>query len=234
MTRRHREETTMALRKIDPKKLSSALRRLRKQELLDLLHDALKLVPEAEIEALVGGYVDLDKLRLRARMGQLLTEVKDFERSSLAGDYYESFRVNSRNFMDTSEGTELWIDECHRLLDLCRIQAESGDPAEVREAMEIIFGLLQSLDEDPDEIIFFADEAGAWQVGVNWIEVFPAWFRCLSATTEPEEYARRVIEVVDQHDSYDRARHFTAARKAGTPAQAKALGPQRRRKTKST
>ena len=144
--------------------------------------------------------------------------------------YYESFNVNSKNFMDKSEGTESWIDECHRLLELCEIHAESDDPAEVCEALEIIFGLLRSIDEEPDEIIFFADEAGAWQVGVDWLKVLPVWFRCLSATTEPEEYARRVVEVVDQHDSHDRAKHFTAARKAGTPAQAKALGPQRRRK----
>jgi hypothetical protein len=110
------------------------------------------------------------------------------------------------------------------------IHTESGDPAEVCEAIEIIFGLLRSIGEEPDEIIFFANEAGTWQVGVDWSEVLPVWFLCLSATTEPEEYARRVVQLVDQHDSYNRTKHFTAARKAGTPAQAKALGPQRRRK----
>ena len=230
MTPRHREKTTMALQKLDSKKLGNALRRLRKRELLDLLDDALDSLPESEIESLVEGYVDLEKLRPSLRKGQLLAEVREFERSSLAGDYYESFNVNSKNFMDKSEGTEAWIDECHRLLEFCEIHAVSGDPAEVCEALEIIFGLLRSIDDEPDEIIFFADEAGAWQVGVDWLEVLPVWFQCLSATTEPEEYARRVVEVVDQHDSYDRAKHFTAARKAGTPAQAKALGPQRRRK----
>lgn len=220
----------MALQKLDSKKLGNALRRLRKQELLDLLDDALELLPESELEELLEDHVDLDKLRPSLRKGQLLAEVKRFEKSSLAGDYYESFNVNSENFMDESEGTESWIDECHRLLELCEIHAESGDPAEVCKVIEIIFGLLRSIDEEPDEIIFFADEAGAWQVGVDRSEVLPVWFRCLSATTDPEEYARRVVQIVDQHDSYNRAKHFTAARKAGTPAQAKALGPQRRRK----
>jgi hypothetical protein len=220
----------MTLQKLDSKKLGNTLRRLRKQELLDLLDDALKLLPESEIEALVEGYADLDKLRPSLRKGQILAEVRQFERSSLAGDYYESFNVNSHNFMDKSEGTESWIDECHRLLELCGIHTESGDPAEVCEAIEIIFGLLRSIGEEPDEIIFFANEAGTWQVGVDWSEVLPVWFLCLSATTEPEEYARRVVQLVDQHDSYNRTKHFTAARKAGTPAQAKALGPQRRRK----
>jgi len=224
----------MARQKLDVEKLSKALRRLRKQELLDLLDDALEMLPQSKVEALVEDYVDLDKLRpSRLLQGQLLAEVKRFEMSSLAGDYYESFNVNSKNYMDKSEGTESWIDECHRLLNLCEIHAESGDPAEECEALEIVFSLVRSLDEEPDEIIFFADEAGAWQVCVDWRKVLPVWFRCLSATTEPEEYARRVVEVVDRHDSFDRSKHFTAARKAGTPAQAKALGPQRKRKKRT-
>ncbi|KPQ32440.1 MAG: hypothetical protein HLUCCA11_21550, partial [Phormidesmis priestleyi Ana] len=35
----------------------------------------------------------------------LLEHVLDFQLESLAGEYYESFNVNSRNFMDKSQGT---------------------------------------------------------------------------------------------------------------------------------
>src|SRR5262249_24272214 len=39
------------------------------------------------------------------------------------------------------------------------------------------FGLI---DEGHDDIVFFADEGGSWQVGIYWRKVFPPWFRCLS------------------------------------------------------
>ncbi len=84
----------MARQKLDFDKLRSALRRLRKQELLDLLDDALDLIPKTKLEALVEDYVDLDKIRPTSPgKGQLLAEVKRFEMSSLDGNYFESFRV---------------------------------------------------------------------------------------------------------------------------------------------
>lgn len=36
-----------------------------------------------------------------------------------------------------------------------------------------------------------ADEGGSWKVGVEWESVLPAWFRVLSATVGPAEYAQR-------------------------------------------
>lgn len=31
--------------------------------------------------------------------------------------------------------------------------------------------------------------------------MLPAWLTCLSATAEPDEYARRVVEVIENHES---------------------------------
>ncbi len=42
---------------------------------------------------------------------------------------------------------------------------------EAKEGFEILFSLLHKIDESPDDIIFFADEAGEWQVGVEWEKV---------------------------------------------------------------
>ncbi len=36
-------------------------------------------------------------------------------------------------------------------------------------------------------------------------------------TTEPEEYARRVLEVIEAHDSDSKAEHLATARKNATP-----------------
>jgi hypothetical protein len=47
-----------------------------------------------------------------------------------------------------------------------------------------------------DEVIFFADEAGSWQVGVDWRTVFPAYFAayfgCLAEAAAADEFAKPV------------------------------------------
>jgi hypothetical protein len=59
-------------------------------------------------------------------------------------------------------------------------------------------------------------------VGVEWAKVLPALFLCLSRTTEPDEYARRVGVVVDEFAGLDRAKHLSTARRLGTAAQRRA------------
>jgi hypothetical protein len=53
--------------------------------------------------------------------------------------------------------------------------------------MDILFGLLNHIDKGRDDVIFFEDEGGAWQVGVDWARVLPVWFKVLAATAGPEE-----------------------------------------------
>jgi hypothetical protein len=83
--------------------------------------------------------------------------------------------------------------------------------------------LLRHIDECLDDVIFFADEGGSWQVGVDWQRVLPAWFRCLSATSQPLEYATQVITVVDDFGHHARDKHMSSAKRVATPAQRKAL-----------
>jgi hypothetical protein len=94
--------------------------------------------------------------------------------------------------MDKSEGTELWISECNQFFDKCVELSGKGHHAEARKAMDLIFELLHQIDSSSDDIIFFADEGGSWQVGVNEEKVLPAYFRSLAAVAEPDEYAANV------------------------------------------
>jgi hypothetical protein len=89
--------------------------------------------------------------------------------------------------------------------------------------MDLLFELLAQLDTGDDEIIFFADEAGSWQVGIDDEKVLPAYFASLAAVAEPEEYAARVAEVIEERDSYASEKFLKAARKAANGAQRKAL-----------
>ena len=161
---------------IDREKLRVALRRMGQESLCYFLDDALDLLSPAQLRAVAKNHVDLKSVRPepKTKGRNPLDEVQAFERASLAREFHESFNVNSKNYMEKSNGTRTWIAECRRLLDRCVASAKVVDPTDVREAFEIIFSLLDRLDSGDDEVIFFADEAGAWQVGVEWEKVLPA------------------------------------------------------------
>jgi hypothetical protein len=204
---------------IDRHKLRAAIRKLRREDVFFMLYDAIELLPSAKLWKVVGKYLDPRSLRSdgdKATTANLLAEVRAFARASLAGEYYDCFDVNSRNSMEKSTGTTAWIADCHRLLKLCVDQARKPEPTDVLQAFDIIFGLLDRID-DGREIMFFADEAGAWQVGVH------SWFSILSATARPDEYGQRIVSLLKHHYDYGSTRTLALARKAATPAQREAL-----------
>lgn len=216
----------MAKRTVDPDKLHAALRKMTRGDLLVVLERALDHVPKSRLPEIVEGFVSFDALVVsdgRKKKTSVLAKVKAFHEASLNGDYYDGFDVNSKNFMDVSEGTEEWIAECERLLKDVLAFAAEGDSAEAREAFELLFALLLRIDEGEDDVVFFADEGGSWQVGVDWPNVLPAWFRCLAATAGPEEYARLVNSMINGFVRYDAPKYLAKARGAATREQKAAL-----------
>jgi len=182
-----------------------------------MLDEALELLPRAALQRIVGRYISLDDVRAdpAASRRTLLEDVRAFDAAARAGDYYQSFNVNSKNCMDKSAGTRSFTADFSRLLDLCvaafgeqrssRRPHVAGDPV----------ALHRYIDECNDDVVFFADEAGAWQIGVDWRTALPAWFRCLAKTAEPAEYARLVCKAIGEFDPHARVQHLAAARQAG-------------------
>jgi hypothetical protein len=95
--------------------------------------------------------------------------------------------------------------------------------APVREAFELLFALLRRLDEGNNDVVFFADEGGSWQVGVNWRTALSAYFRCLADGAPPDEYAREVDRTIKDFADYERPRHVAAARRVANTGQKTAL-----------
>jgi hypothetical protein len=135
----------------------------------------------------------------------------------------ESFMVDSKNYMEQSTGTTAWIAEYRRLLDRCVAEEKRGSLDDIQQAFDTLFGLLDYIDECNDDVIFFADEGGSWQVGVDWDRVLPPWFRVLSTTATPKEYAERIDSLLVHHYNYGRDKMLAVDRKAATPEQRKAL-----------
>ncbi len=211
---------------IDRDELRAAVRKLGHEQVFYMLYDAIDLLSLTKLHEIAKKRLDLRRLRPdseKATKTDLLADLKAFEKASLAGEYYESFRVNSKNYMEQSTGTTAWIAECRRLLDRCVTQGKKGNPTEVRQAFDIILGLLDHIDECRDDVVFFADEGGSWQVGVDWARVLPPWFEVLTATSVPTEYAARITALLEHLDRYSRDKMLAIARKTATPDQRKAL-----------
>jgi len=214
----------MTGRASDLDKLRTKLRALRRGDLLIIAERAAELVPRAKLEALLGDLVQVDAFESTTpKQTPLLKEVQKFHAASLGGRYFESFCVDSRNFMERSVGTDAFIAEFDRLLGKCVRAADTAPRNVVREAFELLFGLLRHIDEAHDDVIFFADEAGSWQVGIDWRAVFPAYFRCLADTAVAEEFARTVDQAIRDFADYERPHHLKAARKVASAAQQAAL-----------
>jgi hypothetical protein len=208
---------------IDLEKLRVALRRLSRGNLLIVAERAIEIVPKAKLRAVVADMVQLDELAERKRgPTPLLEEVRTFVDASLRGDYYESFNVNSRNYMEKSEGTEAFIAEIDRLFGKCVKAATKGPRATVRMAFELLLAVLHRIDEDSDSVVFFADEGGVWQVGVDWRPTLAAYFQCLAESSSSEEFAR-AVDLAICVANYDRSKHMAAARRVANAEQKAAL-----------
>jgi len=211
---------------IDRDKLRAAIRRLGPEHVFYMLDDAIDLLPLAELEGIAKKYLDIRRLRPDGdsqTKATLLADVRSFDKASRAGEYYESFMVNSRNYTAQSTGTTAWIATCNRLLDCCVANEKKSDAAEIRAAFDILFGLLDYIDQGNDDVIFFADEGGSWQVGVDWVKILPSWFRVLSITATPKEYAERITSLIRHHCDYDRDKILAAASASATAGQREAL-----------
>jgi hypothetical protein len=101
---------------IERDKLRTALRHLGSEHVFYMLDDAIDLLPPTKLHAVVKKYLDVSRLRPDADNppARLLADVRVFERASLAGEYYESFAVNSKNCTQESSGTIAWIAQCQR------------------------------------------------------------------------------------------------------------------------
>jgi len=209
---------------IDRNKLRAAIRREGNKCIFGMLDVAIELLPQAKLRKLIAGYLNPAELYADGdRKLELLAAVRAFHKASLAGTYYQAFDVNSKNSTETSSGTLAWIADCRRLLDMCVVRSKIEDPAIVRQAFELIFGLLGRIDAGEDDILFFADEGGSWALAIDWEKVLPVWFRILSATADPGEYGRRVDSVLKQHYVHGRTKMLIVAKRVATPAQRRLL-----------
>ncbi len=137
----------MPVKEIDRDKLRTAIRKMGDEYSYYLLDDAIDLLPQTKLAKLIKGYFDPEKLRPDGKKQTLINDVKAFRDASLRSEYYESSDVNWKNSTQTSRGTRAWISGCNRLLDRLVAQSIKNMASEIVSAFDVIFGLLDHIDE---------------------------------------------------------------------------------------
>jgi hypothetical protein len=195
------------------------LRRMRRRELLLVAYRAIELLPEGCLPDLLADLTKLPRLDTAVpRYPPLLEDVQIFVTASLGGKYYESLDVNWKNCSQWSAGTDGFSVEFDRLITRCLALADQ-DPGPVLEAFDRLFDLLREIDADPDRIVFFADEAGSWQIPVDWRAVLPVYFTCLGSDLPPQNFAQAVDRAIQDFCHHDRPHLILAANRVATDAQ---------------
>ena len=210
--------------KLDLQRIRKAIRGSGNETIFFLLDDVISLLPPAKLRQLLAQYMKPEQFVSDVAVKRdLLAEVQAFQKACFAGEYYEAFDVSWKNCTQSSLGTLAWIADFRRLLFRCVEQSKKRNVADVRRAFDILFDQLDRFDDAGDRMVFFADEGGSWMVGIDWKQVLPAWFRVLSITADPAEYARRFEAFVGRYCNYQRAELLAEARQVATPSQRKEL-----------
>lgn len=213
----------MTNRQLDLEQVRLTLRTFSRGNLLIIAERATELVPPAELERLLGDFVDVNALATATAAPSLLDEVRGFHTRSLAGEYYEDFAVNAGTRTEPSKGTDAFMAEFDRLLAKCIRESETGPRPLALQAFELLFALLRHIDACHDDVIFFADDGGSWQIGVTWRTALPAYFRCLAETVSPELFAQAVDQAITDFAGHDRAHYLAEVNRFTPPAQQAAL-----------
>jgi len=210
---------------IDREKLRPRIRRIGQEYVYYMLADAMEVLTDEQLAAIVGRYIPLDQLRAESPTEPLdvLGEATRFAQASRRGEYYEDFRVDSRNCTELSGGTTAWISDLDRHMRRCIRDAGSAEPRLVVAAFEVLFDLVRRIDRGTEDILFFADDGGSWLFGIDWPKTIEAYASCLAQICTPAKFAATTVAVIDEFERHDRVRLLGVASRAVADAHRDAL-----------
>jgi hypothetical protein len=186
---------------LDRQQVRGAIRQMDNEHIFYLLDDAISVLSPAQHSQLIAPYyANPEQVAAHGEASQsLLAEVLAFQTASVAGGYYQEIPNAARNRAENSRGTLSWIADFRRLLDGCVTKSNITSSRDACQAFQILFALLDRLDDETAEEILFAEECGSWMMGIEWKRVLPAWFKALAATADLTEYGGRVEAIINRH-----------------------------------
>ena len=174
--------------------------KLKKSELIEYLKSSFDEMDDTQKRHI---FSDLykEKINKGKTSEKLFLEVKAFYDKSIRGFYYESFYINSKNFMDIPDKTDEWFSELGNYLDESTKLVRRKEFETANKCFEYLYDLIEKM-ENGEEIIF-ADEYGTWMITAD-LDYDEAYIKSSAQTDSDEEFIRKVIPLLirDSHESF--------------------------------
>jgi hypothetical protein len=183
---------------MDEDALFKSLKRQTKATLLELLHSVYYEINTQQRRHIFGGLMKESKPSKNSAQ-DIIRELENFYKDSLARVYYAPFDINSKNFSHIPEKTEEWFEKLGELLQSSAQLTKQKEHTSAVKSFKILYELIEKM-EDGEEIIF-ADEYGSWMIPGNEQEFLDAYISSLAEVKTPEEYTKIVIPLI-KRDSY--------------------------------
>ncbi len=215
---------------IDRELVREEVQHLDRGALLIVVDRALDLLSDEQLLKALDRTIAAEALAATSeRLESLVELAQRFSDECLAGEYYEDHNPRHWHESDLSPGTERFIADCHRLLDRCIDTAEHADHEASQAALQLIFSVMRAIDMGGDDILFFVDDGGPWQFGIDWRRVLDTWFDCLVETADPTEFAEAAtLAVNDFALPFERSQLLDRASEMATEPQQLALAELRK------
>ena len=184
---------------MDGERLFKFLKKQKKNDLLEFLQSSFNYMDTEQRRSVFGKfYNQIEPGRINGK--KLLQKIQKFEQDSFAGEYYAPFEINSKNFSEIPQETEMWFEELNELLSSSTQLSKQGDHAVAIECFAILYDLIS--DMDSGEEIVFADEYGSWMIPGDEKEYIRAYIASLAKIKSPEDFSDLVIPLI-RRDSYE-------------------------------
>lgn len=183
---------------MNEKQLVNYLKKQTKLVLIELLQYAYNEMNTNQRRTVFGGIIkQIPKSNIDGK--QLLKQIKNFQKDSLAGEYYAPFEINSKNYTYIPEETEEWFEKLNDFLVASTQLSEQNDHSLAAECFSLLYDLIEKM-EDGKEIIF-ADEYGSWMIPGDEKIYLKAFLTSLASIKNPKEFANASIPLI-KRDSY--------------------------------
>jgi len=177
---------------IKEEKLFSLLDKIKKDELIEYLKMSFYEMDDVQRRGVFGEMYG-DKLRKDRKPVDLYSEIENFHKKSVKGDYFAPFMINSKNFMDVPPETDEWFSEVSYYLDESSRLVEKEKYDLAINCFDLLFDLIDHMENGED--IIFADEYGTWMI-VCKFSYTESYIKSLAKVKDPETYVEKVIPLL--------------------------------------
>jgi len=182
---------------MEKNKVFHVLKSEEKKTLINLLYEVYDLLSATDAFRIFSQYYE-KSIPKKSFITKTLSDINKFYDESYSGKYYAPFDMNSKNYSNIPEETELWFE---LLADYLMKSVKLNEMAEHGIAVQC-FKKLYKLYDDMDEEIVFAHELDGCMLQASHKDIMPKYIESLALMSDSTDYAKEIVFLMEL-DEYD-------------------------------